>query len=731
MTWIRHEYSRRQAFNSDNSRFLTWSNNGGWHLYNASTLAWIKALSGPGGDAEPNWFVNDPTKLYYILQYGLVIKTYDIDDDSVATVVNFAGRLPWGDAAYISTGAEGSPSANGRYWAFIATTSSFACRGIFTYDMQLDQIIATVSVSGSCPGDATMTPTGDYAIFTFVPENVYDGNQGRARAYTRDLTDWTWVGCGGSHSDTALLANGHDAYLTVDWSTYGGDPAYCFSDGYVNFKDIQSGFVSHGYATGRIPVMATYGYGGAQAYDAGVHISGRALDRPGVALISTYLCVGSDYQEDGPGCPTAISNRTVLAHLSATPTLDLLARTHGKYGSMYFNETQATINRNGTRALFASNYRQNGTAAEVPDSYIVELPSATFTITTTTMPNGTNGQAYQADAQTTGGTQPPTACITSAGALPTGASWSVSGNACRLSDASIETGTYNFTLQATDSNSNTDTQAFTLTVNASLQIDTASPMPGGTVGSGYSEQLVCSGGTPPRTFSCCQAGSLPTGLSLASNGTFTGAFQQTGVFNFTARCTDNIPANADKALQITVTGGAVLSMRQPTIMVGHNYAAFTIGAPGLEQTADCQAVVKDNGGATVDTITSTSGPAIRKLVTSVALTASSAYSATFTCAGANPDLTPYPFVTLATPSGGNRTVPLQFGTPTITAARLTVEYDDNEALSSPATEQNTSCGSGCTVNLSLAAGLWYYRHKWQTAADVVLATSAVQPLQVQ
>jgi hypothetical protein len=310
----------------------------------------------------------------------------------------------------------------------------------------------------------------------------------------------------------------------------------------------------------------------------------------------------------------------------------------------------------------------------------------------------------------------------------------VSGNACRLSDASIETGTYNFTLQATDSNSNTDTQAFTLTVTATLTIDTTT-LPDGTQGSGYSQALSISGGTPPYTCTV-QSGSLPAGASLGGTGNCTiTASNLTTVqtASFTIRVTDDVSATDDQALEIEVASGSVLTMMSPIIQPLATSVIVTTGAVGLDYSADCQGILKDNGGATVDTQTSTSGPA-RRRITFTSLTASSTYSLTLTCDGAQPDVTPYPFTTLATPSGGDRTVPIVFGAPPAFlsgAARITVDYDDNEALSTPASVQNTSCGSGCTVNLTLPAGLYYYRHKWQTAADAVLATSSIQPLQVQ
>src|SRR3546814_10440461 len=53
--FARNDYSRRQAFNVDNSRFLAYAYDGAWHLYDANTLAHIREQDGPGGDAEPQW----------------------------------------------------------------------------------------------------------------------------------------------------------------------------------------------------------------------------------------------------------------------------------------------------------------------------------------------------------------------------------------------------------------------------------------------------------------------------------------------------------------------------------------------------------------------------------------------------------------------------------------------------------------------------------------------------
>ena len=106
-TFARNDYSRRQAFNADNSKILVYAFDGKWHLYDARTMQYLKQLTGPGGDAEPQWHPTDPNSLYYIPNKGgMVINKVDISTDVTAVVANFTGRLPWPTAARVSTKAE-------------------------------------------------------------------------------------------------------------------------------------------------------------------------------------------------------------------------------------------------------------------------------------------------------------------------------------------------------------------------------------------------------------------------------------------------------------------------------------------------------------------------------------------------------------------------------------------------------------------------------------------------
>src|SRR6185436_6346822 len=85
------------------------------------------------------------------------------------------------------------------------------------------------------------------------------------------------------------------------------------------------------------------------------------------------------------------------------------------------------------------------------------------------------------------------------------------------------------------------------TVVATLAITTSS-LPGGTVGTVYSQAAVATGGTTPYTWSV-STGSLPAGLSLnTSTGSITGTPSAIGTSNFTLRVADAGTQTATQAL---------------------------------------------------------------------------------------------------------------------------------------------------------------------------------------
>ena len=85
---------------------------------------------------------------------------------------------------------------------------------------------------------------------------------------------------------------------------------------------------------------------------------------------------------------------------------------------------------------------------------------------------------------------------------------------------------------------------------ASLQVTTTS-LPNGANGLAYSQQLSAIYGQLPYSWSLI-SGSLPSGLTLATNGVISGIPTTNGPFNFTVKVTDALSATATQPLTLTV-----------------------------------------------------------------------------------------------------------------------------------------------------------------------------------
>jgi hypothetical protein len=83
-------------------------------------------------------------------------------------------------------------------------------------------------------------------------------------------------------------------------------------------------------------------------------------------------------------------------------------------------------------------------------------------------------------------------------------------------------------------------------------------LPGGNVGTAYSQTLTAAGGTSPYTWSLTSGSTLPAGLALSSNGIISGTPTAPGTTSFTVKVTDSSsPAQTAQAtLSITIASSA-------------------------------------------------------------------------------------------------------------------------------------------------------------------------------
>lgn len=175
--------------------------------------------------------------------------------------------------------------------------------------------------------------------------------------------------------------------------------------------------------------------------------------------------------------------------------------------------------------------------------------SGPVTISTTSLSNGTVSTAGTQTFVATGGTGSYTWSL-AGGSLPPGMTLAANGT---LSGTPSSAGTYAFSVKVTDANGNTAVETVTFTVSAKpVSITTPSPLPSGMVSVQYPTQVLsAAGGFTPYTFTVSN-GSLPGGLSLASNGSISGTPTATGTFQFTVVATDATGQTGSGTLSITI-----------------------------------------------------------------------------------------------------------------------------------------------------------------------------------
>jgi len=187
--------------------------------------------------------------------------------------------------------------------------------------------------------------------------------------------------------------------------------------------------------------------------------------------------------------------------------------------------------------------------------------AAGLTITTAPgLPNATIGVSYAVTVSAAGGTAPYTWSV-SAGTLPTGLTLNSSTGV--LNGLPTSSGSFQFTLQVSDSASVTAAKQFTLGVAQALTFTTSATLPSGATGTPYSLVLSATGGTPPYTFAIAGGTALPSGLSLgAANGLISGTPAASGTFAFTIQVRDSNSVSASQQFNLTVVSGLAITTQQ-------------------------------------------------------------------------------------------------------------------------------------------------------------------------
>jgi len=292
---------------------------------------------------------------------------------------------------------------------------------------------------------------------------------------------------------------------------------------------------------------------------------------------------------------TSLPTGAVTSNYSATlqssggvPAISWAITVGALPGGLNLNAATGAITGTATASgtfQFTAQATDSGTPQQkVTKQLNITITPALSITTTSPMPSGSLGTAYNQTVLTNGGGIAPLTWSIIAGALPTGLG-PINPSTGAITGTPTATGTFNFTVQAADSGTPQQIASKALSISiatAPLSVATTS-LPNGVMGQAYSTTLTSAGGNPPVTWSI-SSGSLPSWATLnASTGAITGTPNATGTTSFTVKATDStVPTaqTATKPLSITVVSAlSITTSSLPNGTVGSVYST-TVAATG-------------------------------------------------------------------------------------------------------------------------------------------------------
>ncbi|MFN2145362.1 MAG: hypothetical protein ACK2T7_08400 [Anaerolineales bacterium] len=344
---LKNEYARVQSFNADGSLLIVRSIESFWYLYDANSLLPLGELP---VSIEPRWDSQNPYLLYYTDETRLM--SYDIGSGEIEELRDFSDDFPGTDLTAVWTRYEGSPSYDTRYWGLIAQDSDWEPTAFLIYDREEDTLVTREIPRGVSIDNVTISPLGNYLLASFDDYCEHgqlgsDADPCGLMVYDHDLENGRGLLRIIGHYDTALDQNNREVILYQDIDT-----------DTISMLDLDSGEV-----TSLLPIDFSHSA-------IGLHFSGRASEKPGWGLVSTY---NGGYPTDS----TWMDNSIFAIELKANGRVVRLAHTHSLYNEDvekdYWAEPHASTNQDLTKIVFTSNWGRSGT--EEVELYMIVLPA--------------------------------------------------------------------------------------------------------------------------------------------------------------------------------------------------------------------------------------------------------------------------------------------------------------------------------------------------------------------
>ena len=164
-------YSKRQAWNSDESLMLLSDNgNGNVRLYDGSTYQFISNLYDVAGE-DIFWSPTDPDLIYF--NRDSVLNSYRISSNQLTELHAFT------QYSFANTRGEGNMSNDGRYYAVAGqhynyVSGDVTISDILVYDLQTNSIISTLALPNPLNSFdwASVSQLGNYVVVDYANENT-------------------------------------------------------------------------------------------------------------------------------------------------------------------------------------------------------------------------------------------------------------------------------------------------------------------------------------------------------------------------------------------------------------------------------------------------------------------------------------------------------------------------------------------------------------------------------
>ncbi|WP_225214312.1 putative Ig domain-containing protein [Comamonas avium] len=396
-----------------------------------------------------------------------------------------------------------------------------------------DSFIYTATGAGGTSAAATVTITVSAPPLTITPTTLPNGTQ--STAYSQTLT----TSAGTVPYSYRITSGSLPAGLSLDISSgvISGTPT---AGGTYNFS---------------IGVQDRYSATGSQAYSLTVSAPSITLSpgslsngTVGVTYNSSFSASGGtapySYSITSGSLPTGLSLNNSTGTLSGTPTAG------------------------GTFNLTITASDTNGATGSQTYSLTVSAPS--ITLSPGSLINGTVGTPYSATLSSTGGTAPYSYSITS-GSLPTGLSLNTGTGA--ISGIPSVAGAYNLTITATDTNSATGSQAYSITIGGQVPVSTAVIAVVPANSSLNPITLNISGGAA-TSVAVASAASHGTATASGTSISYTPAAGFSGADSFTYTATNASGTSSPATVSITVSA-PTLTITPTTLPNGTQSTAYS------------------------------------------------------------------------------------------------------------------------------------------------------------